>query len=99
MVLLALLGVSSSLVGNKKGNKMALNDYAYYNTSTGLIENVIYIEDEVALTLVWPEGYAVVDLPTPVLGGTWSTCGIGWSYVDGQFVEPPEPPQPEPVTP
>jgi hypothetical protein len=33
---------------------MALNNYAYYSTQTGLIENVILIEDNVAPTLVWP---------------------------------------------
>ena len=75
---------------------MALNDYAYYNTTTGLIENVVYIEDEVASTLTWPEGYAIVDIPTGGVYGTWSMCGIGWSYIDGQFVEPPAPPEPTP---
>ena len=73
---------------------MALNNYAYYNIGSGLIENVLWIEDAVALTLTWPEGYAIVDIPDG-LAGTWSMCGIGWSYIDGQFVEPPEPP---PVT-
>ena len=73
-----------------------LNDYAYYNTETGLIENVIYCDDEVAPTLVWPEGYAIVDIPTGGLAGEWSMCGIGWSYINGQFVEPPKPPEPEP---
>lgn len=67
---------------------MALNDYAYYNTSTGLIENVIWIEDDVVPTLEFPEGYAVVDLPTGGIAGEWSMCGAGWYYLDGQFVEP-----------
>lgn len=74
---------------------MTPNNYAYYNTSTGLIENVIYIEDTVAPTLTWPEGYAIVDIPDG-LHGDWSMCGMGWSYIDGQFVEPPNP-NPEPV--
>lgn len=69
---------------------MALNDYAYYNTSTGLIENVLLIDDAVAPTLTWPDGYAIVVIP-PGTSGTWSMCGIGWSYIDGQFVEPPQP--------
>ena len=77
---------------------MALKDYAYYNTSTGLIENVILVDDEVAPTLTWPEGYAIVVTPTGGIAGTWSMCGIGWSYIDGQFIEPPAPPTPEPVT-
>ena len=70
---------------------MALNDYAYYNTTTGLIENVILVEDSVVPTLVWPEGYAVVDIPSEGVAGEWSMCGIGWSYIGGQFVEPPAP--------
>ena len=72
---------------------MALNNYAYYNTATGYIENIIWIEDEVAPTLMWPDGYAVVDIPDS-LAGEWSMCGIGWSYINGQFVEPPPPPEP-----
>ena len=68
---------------------MALNDYAYYNTTTGLIENVLWIEDDVAPTLTWPEGYAIADIPTGGIAGAWSMCGIGWSYINGQFVEPP----------
>ena len=68
---------------------MALNDFAYYNTHTGLIENVILVEDDVAPTLTWPEGYAIVDLPSGGISGKWSMCGAGWSYLNGQFVEPP----------
>jgi hypothetical protein len=70
---------------------MALNDYAYYSTQTGLIENVLWIEDAVAPTLVWPTGYAIVDIPDGGIAGKWSMCGIGWSYINGQFVEPPNP--------
>lgn len=69
---------------------MALNNYAYYNIGTGLIENVIWVEDAVISTLTWPEGYAVVDIPDS-LNGTWSACGIGWSYINGEFIEPPAP--------
>lgn len=77
---------------------MMPKDYAYYNTTTGLIENVLYIEAEVAPTLVWPDGYAIVEIPGEEgLAGEWSMCGIGWSYINGQFVEPPMP-QPAPET-
>lgn len=76
---------------------MALYDYAYYSINTGLIENIIWCEDTVAPTLVWPNGYAIIDIPNN-LAGEWSMCGIGWSYINGQFVEPPKPPEPiEPV--
>lgn len=70
---------------------MALNDYAYYRQSDGLIENVLYINDKTAGALKWPNGYAIVDIPTSGVAGQWSMCGIGWSYIDGQFVEPPKP--------
>ena len=70
---------------------MALNDYAYYNTSSGLIENVVYIDSEIADTLTWPDGYAIVDIPNSGIAGEWSMCGIGWGYINGQFVEPPKP--------
>jgi hypothetical protein len=74
---------------------MALNNFAYYNTETGLIENVLWIEDDTVSTLVWPTGYAVVDIPDG-LEGEWSVCSIGWSYINGQFIEPPQP-EPEPL--
>ena len=70
---------------------MALNDYAYYRQNDGYIENVIYIDDAVAPTLVWPDGYAIVDIPEGGVAGEWTTCGVGWSYINGQFVEPPKP--------
>jgi hypothetical protein len=75
---------------------MALNDYAYYNKTTGLIENVIWLDTDTIDTLVDfpPEGFAIVDIPTGGVAGAWSMCGIGWSYINGQFVEPPEPEQP-----
>lgn len=74
---------------------MSLKDYAYYNTTTGLIENVIWCDDAVAPTLVWPDGYAIVQIPgEDGLAGEWSMCGPGWSYINGQFIEPPPPPEP-----
>lgn len=75
---------------------MALNDYAYYNKTTGLIENTIWLDSDAIDTLVNfpPENYDIVDIPTGGIAGAWSMCGIGWSYINGQFVEPPEPEQP-----
>lgn len=76
---------------------MSLNDYAYYNLETGLIENVVWLDGDTIGTLVdFPEqGYGLVDLPTELVG-EWSMCGIGWSYINGQFVEPPKP-EPTPI--
>ena len=70
---------------------MALNDFAYYNTQTGLIENIILIENDVAPTLVWPPNYAIVDIPDGGIPGKWSMCSAGWSYINGEFVEPKNP--------
>lgn len=71
---------------------MSLKNFAYYDLSTGLIENSIFLDDEHLDTLVDfpPQGYAIQEIPEN-LHGTWSACGIGWSYIDGQFVEPPNP--------
>ena len=75
---------------------MALNGYAYYNKTTGLIENTILLDTDTIDTLVNfpPENYDIVVIPTGGIAGAWSMCGIGWSYINGQFVEPPEPEQP-----
>lgn len=73
---------------------MTIKKYIYYNTATGEIENIISIAADVVDTLEWPAGYAVAILPDG-LTGTWSTCGTGWSYINGEFIEPPMPPLPE----
>ena len=76
---------------------MALNDYAYYNIESGLISNVIWLDDQNLDQLVNfpPEGYAIVDIPTGGICGEYSMCGIGWSYINGSFVEPPNPNPPQ----
>lgn len=77
---------------------MALTDWAIYRLSDGYIDNVIWFDADTA-QYTPPEGYGMVDIPgNGSLAGEWSMCGIGWSYIDGQFVEPPKPPEPEPST-
>lgn len=67
---------------------MALTDWAIYRLSDGLIENVIWFDADVA-EYTPPEGCGMVDIPGDgVLAGKWSMCGIGWSYVNGAFIEP-----------
>lgn len=70
---------------------MTLKNFAHYAVDTGLIDNVLFVDDEVVSELVWPEGTSVVELPESVIGGEWSTCGTGWSYINGKFVEPAKP--------
>ena len=74
---------------------MALSNYAYYSGLTGQIENVLWLDDDIAPSLVWPAGYVIVKIPDGGVSGTWSMCGVGWAYIDGQFVEPPMPVLPE----
>ena len=66
---------------------MKIKNYAYYAIDTGLIENIIVIDDEVAATIEWPEGYAVVELPE----NNQAAYGVGGSYINGQFIELPQP--------
>jgi hypothetical protein len=79
---------------------MSLSNYAYYYALTGRIENVLWLDDDTAPELVWPAGYEVVKIPDGGVPGTWSMCGVGWAYTNGQFVEPPNPNPPvEPDSP
>ena len=66
---------------------MTVKNYAQYAIATGLIENVTCIDDEIEPTIVWPDGIAAVEIPESVQG-QWSTCGSGWSYINGNFIEP-----------
>ena len=71
--------------------------YAWVNKTSYMIENII-MWDGVS-TLAPPDNYEVAEIPED-LQGTWSSPGIGWSYIDGQFVEPerPTPTLPQPTT-
>lgn len=66
---------------------MSFSNYAYFNTTTGMIDNIVRIEDNIVPTLQWPDGFSIVAIPDG-LSGEHSMCGIGWLYLDGQFVEP-----------
>lgn len=68
---------------------MALTDWAIYRLSDGYIENVIWFDADIA-QYTPPEGCAMIDIPGDgSYPGQWSMCGIGWSYINGQFIEPP----------
>lgn len=71
--------------------KMALTDWAIYRLSDGYIENVILLDAETS-KYTPNEGYGLVSIPNDgSLNGEWSMCGIGWSYINGVFVEPQKP--------
>lgn len=70
---------------------MALTDWAIYRLSDGYIDNVVWFDADTA-QYTPPEGHGMVDIPGDgAYPGLWSMCGIGWSYIDGQFVEPKNP--------
>ena len=73
---------------------MADKSYGLYHTATGFIVNVVTWDEELNPHITWPDGYSVVVIPDNVQS-TWLGCGIGWSYINGQFVEPPKPPEPD----
>ena len=70
-----------------------MKPFAWINTETNLVENMIAYDGEVPITL--PSNVLLVEIPQEGIAGSWSMMGIGWSYIDGQFVEPPNP-NPEP---
>jgi hypothetical protein len=69
---------------------MTLKMYALYLPDTGLVENTIVVDDEIVSSLEFQ--HSIVEAPDGLVG-EWSTFGAGWSYINGQFIEPPQPPQ------
>lgn len=68
-----------------------MKNFAWINTDNNLVENVIHYDGETPIQL--PENVQIIEMPDGHMG-SWSPLGIGWSYINGEFVEPPEP---EPV--
>lgn len=69
---------------------MALKDYAIYRLSDGYIDNTTWWDD----VNPWqpPPEHGAVEIPNNgAYPGKWSMCGIGWSYINGQFIEPLNP--------
>ena len=62
--------------------------FAWINTKTNIVDNVIYYDGKTAITL--PPNVKLVEIPEGLVG-VWSSAGIGWKYICGRFVEPPEP--------
>jgi len=64
---------------------MAVSQWYVYRSSDGKIVNKIEYDNEVDQYQP-PEGHKMVESVT--LKGKWSMCGIGWTYKDGNFIEP-----------
>jgi len=71
-----------------------MKNFAWINTDNNLVENVIYYDGVTPIEL--PSNVKLIEMPDGHIG-SWSALGIGWSYINGQFVEPPEPTRPETI--
>jgi hypothetical protein len=69
-----------------------MKNFAWVNTETEYVENIIYYDGVTPIEI--PSNVLLVEMPEKGIAGAWSMAGIGWKYVRGQFIEPPEP---EPV--
>jgi hypothetical protein len=74
-----------------------MKNFAWINTDNNLVENVIYYDGETPLVL--PENIILVEYPNEGIKGSWSMLSAGWSYINGEFVEPPEPEYTPPTQP
>lgn len=63
-------------------------DFAVINLETGIVENVVVLDDVNAWDA--PEGFEIKPLGQNV--------GIGWSWIDGAWVEPAPAPEPDAET-
>jgi hypothetical protein len=66
-----------------------MKTFAWINTETEFVENVIAYDGETEITL--PPNVMLIEMPEKGITGTWSMAGIGWKYMHGMFVEPPQP--------
>jgi len=70
-----------------------MKSFAWINKDNNLIENLIAYDGVTPLVL--PDNILLVEYPEEGITGSWSMMGPGWSYINNQFVEPPEPEPPE----
>ena len=63
--------------------------YAYVNKTSYLIENMV-VWDGIS-PLIPSNGFEFVEVPSDPVRGEWSPLGVGWAYVNGEFIEPPDP--------
>lgn len=72
-----------------------MKNFAWINTETEYVENIIAYDGETELIL--PPNTLLVEFPEEGIQGSWSMLSVGWKYMHGQFVEPPEPVVTNPV--
>lgn len=65
-----------------------MKTFAWINTETEIIENIIAYDGVTSIEI--PSNILLVEIPEGTYG-VWSSAGIGWKYIHGQFVEPPLP--------
>jgi hypothetical protein len=71
---------------------MALKNWAVYRVSDGYIENMIAWDQDAAPDVQPPDGFGFVEIPNEgAHAGEWSMCGAGWSFINGQLIEPEKP--------
>lgn len=58
-----------------------MKDFALVNTQSNLVENTIFWDGTTEYSP--PDGFMLIELSEENL------AGVGWSYIDGVFVEPP----------
>jgi len=74
---------------------MALTNWAVYRLSDGYIENTIIWDKDAAPDVQAIDGFGFAEIPNQgAHAGEWSMCGVGWSYINDQFVEPSKPTPP-----
>lgn len=62
-----------------------MKTFALINEQTNTIENVVLWDGE---TPYESDGYKIVEIDV-------ANAGIGWTYENDTFIEPPAPPEPE----
>lgn len=66
-----------------------MKKFAWINLANNIVENIIAYDGVTPIDL--PDGIVLIEYPEEGIKGSWCMMGPGWSYIDGQFIEPPEP--------
>jgi hypothetical protein len=66
-----------------------MKNFAWINTETEYVENIINYDGVTPIQL--PENIILIEIPEEGIAGEWSMLTNDWKYINGQFVEPPQP--------